>query len=105
MALSERRFAAQIVTPQGARYYDDLGCALIAQDKDPELKNHPLFVVPDGKGAWQKADRLRYAKGMKTPMGYGYGAVSEGGTLSLAEIKATMLQIQLGNAQGGHRHD
>jgi hypothetical protein len=106
MALSERRFAAQILTPQGPRYYDDLGCALMAQDKEPELKNYPLFVVPDGVGAWQKADSVRYAPGMKTPMGYGYGAVAKGGTLSLAEVKSHVLQHQQMHAQHqGVRHD
>jgi hypothetical protein len=100
MALSERKFAAQILTPQGPRYYDDLGCALMAQNKDPELKKYPLYVVPDGQGGWQKAEMVRYREGMKTPMGYGYGAVSKDGGLSLSEVSRRMLLHQ-----GAHHHD
>lgn len=106
MALSERRFAAQILTPQGSRYYDDLGCAVLARDQDPELKKMPLYVVPDGTGAWQKAETVRYRSGLNTPMGSGFGAVANEGMLKLDEVQALILNSQKVQAlHQGARHD
>lgn len=106
MALSERRFAAQILSPQGPRYYDDIGCALMAREQDPTLKKLPLYVVPDGKGSWQKAETLRYDSGLNTPMGSGFGAVASGGTLNFEEVQARILNSRKVHAMHqGARHD
>lgn len=88
MTLSDPRFAAQILAPQGPIYYDDLGCALEARRANPELNKHPLMVRPDGRESWVKAEEAHYNQGLRTPMGYGFGAVSAGGTLSFVDVQS-----------------
>jgi copper chaperone NosL len=91
MAISEPRFAAQLIGPGGrVRYYDDLGCALADQDEHPELKAGVLYVHPEGGNLWEPAEKGSYKDKRITPMGYGFGAVRSGGELSLEQVRSKL---------------
>jgi copper chaperone NosL len=71
MAVSDARFASQVVAPgELARFFDDLGC--LAE----WLKSHPVpagavaFVADHRTKAWVRADRAVYTRvpGLETPM-------------------------------------
>lgn len=87
MAISEPRFAVQLIGPGSrVRYYDDLGCALADQDEHPELKDGVLYVHPEGQDAWSSAKDGHYKEKLITPMGYGFGAVQSGGDLTFEQV-------------------
>lgn len=92
MTISERRYAAQILGPGSSlRYYDDLGCAL--RDRHEKgLQGGQLWVRPHGGEQWAEASQSRYQSGLHTPMGFGFGAVTQGGNLSLAEVETAVLE-------------
>lgn len=93
MTISERRYAVQIMGPGAAvRFYDDLGCALNDRSHKPELREGRLFVRPFGGEAWVEGGAASYAANLRTPMGFGYGAVTTGGTLRLSAIEAALSQ-------------
>lgn len=91
MTISERRYAVQLMGPGAAvRYYDDLGCALNDRSRKPELREGLLYVRPYGDEGWIEAGVASYAANLRTPMGFGYGAVVTGGTLRLSEVEAAL---------------
>ncbi len=89
MAVSEPPPAAQLVAKGGlARHYDDLGCLIEDQAAKPELAEAVAYVLKPGSTTeWVRADQLRFASGVKTPMGFGFVA-SDRGELSLADVVA-----------------
>lgn len=89
MAISEPRFAVQLIGPGSrVRYYDDLGCALADQEEHPELKAGTIYVRPNGDNQWIRAQESRYEEKLETPMGYGFGAVKAGGDLSFDNVQS-----------------
>jgi copper chaperone NosL len=72
MAVSDARFAAQLVAPgELPRFFDDLGClaAFLKAGKAPA--GGVAFVADHRTKAWVRADRAVYARvtGLATPMG------------------------------------
>ena len=70
MALTTPRYAAQLVGP-GARvsFFDDLGCAVIAQAERSELAEAELYLLrPGSQDDWVRARELRFSDGHRTPM-------------------------------------
>jgi copper chaperone NosL len=79
MIISDNRFAAALVTPQGdARKYDDIGCLVIEDARQP----HPqarYWVRSFAHDLWLDARTARYrqTRDVQTPMGYGLLAQAE----------------------------
>ena len=96
MAISEKQFAAEIITADEAVLkFDDVGCLLsyraAAGDK---LKAAAIFVTDYETRQWRKAEEAFFArsKTIKTPMGSGivaYADRSKAGNegLSFGELK------------------
>lgn len=72
MAVSDPRFAAQLVAPrEEPRYFDDLGCLRDWLRSHPELPRGTVAYVADHRtGAWVRAAAAAYARvpGLATPM-------------------------------------
>jgi len=81
MAISERKFAVQIIDPQSNKVYkfDDLGCAVLWLDEESiPWKEKAILWITDAKtGAWINARKAKYVDGAITPMSYGFAAYSE----------------------------
>jgi copper chaperone NosL len=70
MLLSDPRYAAELSTPAGDRwFFDDIGC-LVAFMVERKL-THARAWVREGS-RWRDASQARYARGAQTPMGYGF---------------------------------
>lgn len=90
MLLGERRHAAQLVTRSGERlHFDDVGCLVEAIASDPARVERAW--VQNDAGAWVEARNTRYARGAKTPMGYGFIARADG-ELSFDQLPAQLAQ-------------
>jgi len=81
MAISERKFAVQIIDPKTGKDYkfDDIGCAVLWMDemKIP-WKNKAIIWITDAKtGKWIDARKAKYADGAITPMAFGFAAYTE----------------------------
>lgn len=86
MAVSQQRFAAEVVKTDGrALYFDDIGC-LIEMSRSPGLpEGAGVFVVDFNTNAWLDATEASYlhAKTLPSPMAYGlcaFGSAAEAGT-------------------------
>jgi len=81
MAISERKFAVQVIDPHSGKVYkfDDIGCAVLWMDEMGfPWKNQAIIWITDAKtGAWIDAREARYTEGAITPMAYGFSAYSE----------------------------
>ncbi|HJS58740.1 MAG TPA: hypothetical protein VKA01_11610 [Vicinamibacteria bacterium] len=72
MAVSDARFAAQLVAPgELPRFFDDIGClsTFVKAGKAPE--GATAFVADHRSREWVRADRAVYTRvpGLETPMG------------------------------------
>lgn len=81
MAISERQYAAEIITEEEAVLkFDDIGCMLKFQKKNSEnsQKAAVIYVADSRTKAWLKADDAFFARSgsVKTPMGSGIVAFS-----------------------------
>jgi len=81
MAISERKFAVQIIDPKTGKDYkfDDLGCAVLWMDetKIPWKKQAIIWITDAKTGQWIDARNAVYASGAITPMAYGFAAYTE----------------------------
>jgi len=104
MAISDRRFAAQVRTASDhrAQAFDDLGCALLWLDEEgADLGGAEEIWVRDlGGEGWLDAHEARFVEAEHTPMNYGFGALSapEDAALTLEEDQARVRE-----AEGGRR--
>jgi copper chaperone NosL len=73
MAVSERRFAAQVAAPaEEPRFFDDLGCLRDWLAAEPALRPQAIAYVADHRtGEWVPAAAAVYTEvqGLETPMG------------------------------------
>lgn len=78
MAISERKFAAQIIEPKTGKAYkfDDIGCAVLWLDEEKiSWRKQAIVWITDAKtGKWIDARKARYTEGAVTPMAYGFAA-------------------------------
>jgi nitrous oxide reductase accessory protein NosL len=82
MAISERKFAVQLIDPQTGKDYkfDDIGCAILwlKEEKIP-WENQAIIWITDAKtGKWIDARKAQYVNNAITPMAYGFAAYSKG---------------------------
>ncbi len=81
MAISERKFAVQVINPKTKKAYkfDDIGCAVLwfEEEKIP-WKNEAKIWITDAKtGEWIDAKNAIYTDDSITPMAFGFGAYAK----------------------------
>jgi len=80
MAISDRKFAAEIVNPKTKKAYkfDDIGCAVLwlKENKIPWSDSAKIFVKDGKSGKWVDARSAKYTNDAISPMGYGFKAFS-----------------------------
>ncbi len=78
MAISERKFAVQVVDPESKKHYkfDDIGCALLWMEEEKiPWKDRAIIWITDAKtGKWIDAKKAKYTDDSITPMAYGFAA-------------------------------
>jgi nitrous oxide reductase accessory protein NosL len=114
MVLSDRRHAAQVRLAAGegrssVYFFDDLGCAVIWLDEQPERTERLLEIwVNDWRtGDWIDARSASYVPDQVTPMGYGLGAQSDAApaTLTYDQAMAHIFDVERRfNVHGGDAH-
>jgi len=81
MAISERKFAVQMIDPKTGKDYkfDDLGCAVLwlKEEKIPWADQAIIWITDAKTGAWIDARKAKYVSGIITPMAYGFAAYSD----------------------------
>jgi len=81
MAVSDLKFAAELVTTAGhVDYFDDIGCLIGFLRKNPPPSGSAAYVADFNSGEWIEQTQAYYlrAKSLPTPMSYGLAAfVSE----------------------------
>ena len=81
MAISERKFAVQIIDPQTGKDYkfDDIGCAVLWMDEEKiPWKEKAIIWITDAKtGKWIDARKAIYVDGAITPMAFGFAAYTK----------------------------
>lgn len=81
MAISERKFAVQIIEPKTgkAHKFDDIGCAVLwmKEEKIPWNEEAIIWVTDAKTGKWIDAKKAKYVAGAITPMAYGFAAYTE----------------------------
>lgn len=87
MLLSEKGHGAQLVTQQGERlYFDDLGCMIAWNLEHPDAEAGSWVRTRDTE-AWASADKASYERSDRTPMGFGFVAVSGPASLTWSEVR------------------
>jgi copper chaperone NosL len=77
MLVSDKRFAAELVTSRGDHlFFDDPGCLASYLAAHSERARHAW--VRTGTGSWIDAQSARFKAGAKTPMDYGFEVASDG---------------------------
>jgi copper chaperone NosL len=77
MAVSQREFAAEVVTLSGSvDYFDDIGCLSEWVNEHQAPESAGLFVVDYESGEWLDAKAAYYVRSEKlpTPMSFGLAA-------------------------------
>jgi len=81
MAISERKYAVQVINPKNGKHYkfDDLGCAILWFDEEKiPWKDRAIIWITDAKtGKWIDAKTAMYTDDSITPMAYGLSAFTK----------------------------
>jgi len=109
MAISERKFAVQIINPQTAKVYkfDDIGCAVLwMEENNIAWKAEAIIWITDAKtGKWIDARKAYYKSGAITPMAFGFAAYTQetipahSSVLYFSEISEKIKEIKKKNKQ------
>lgn len=95
MLLSDKEHGAQLVTTDGDRlYFDDLGCMAAWTLEHPGSAARQWVLTADTQ-AWVPTEKAGYEERARTPMGFGFVAVSRPGRIAWSEV-TTAVQQQLG---------
>jgi len=93
MLVSDKAFAAQLVTASGDRkYFDDVGCMVVFAQAAPAKL---MWVRDSQSGQWVDAKAARYKKGARTPMDYGFEARADGDA-SWADVERSVMEREKG---------
>jgi copper chaperone NosL len=90
MAISQREYAAELVTPQGrVERFDDAGCLAAWLREHGRPEGAALFVVDYATGEWLAAEDATYVVSpvLPTPMGSGLAAFDEPDAAEAATAK------------------
>jgi copper chaperone NosL len=77
MAVSDRKFAAELVKSDGTyKAYDDIGCLVDMARKSAPIPRSAMYVLDFDAGGWLDAEAAHYlySPDLPTPMSYGIGA-------------------------------
>jgi nitrous oxide reductase accessory protein NosL len=78
MAVSERKYAAEVIDPKTHKHYkfDDIGCAILwFKEEKLDWIDQAIIWGKDGKsGQWIDARKAYYSTDKIPPMGYGFTA-------------------------------
>ena len=78
MAISERKFAVQLIDPKSGKDYkfDDLGCAVLwlKEEKIPWANQAIIWITDAKTGTWINARKALYTSDSITPMAFGFAA-------------------------------
>ncbi len=109
MAISERKFAAQIIDPKSGKVYkfDEIGCAVLWMDETGiPWKDQAIIWINDAKtGEWIDARKAKYTYGAITPMAFGFAAYSDktvpsdAETFDFATVSEKIREIEKENSQ------
>ena len=81
MAISERKYAVQVVDPKTHKVYkfDDIGCTVLWFDEEHiSWKDQAKIWITDAKtGEWIDARTAKYTDDSITPMAYGFAAFTD----------------------------
>jgi len=81
MAISERKYAFEIINPDTGKAYkfDDIGCGVLWLDEEKvPWANKAVMWITDAKtGEWIDAKKAYYTDDSITPMAYGFAAYSD----------------------------
>ena len=113
MAISERKFAVQVVNPKTHKVYkfDDIGCAILwFEEEHIPWKDRAKIWITDAKtGKWIDARKAIYTDDSITPMAYGFAAYTEATlppnhhTVRFDEVAKRVIEIEKLNRQRGVR--
>ena len=81
MAISEKRYAAEILDPDGQPVtFDEIGCMISFMKKRPEQQVAASFVTDYQTGQWIAVEKAFFVRSSNyaTPMGSGIVAFSDG---------------------------
>jgi len=109
MAISERKFAVQMIDPQSGKVYkfDEIGCGILWMDEEKiPWKDKAIIWVNDAKsGKWIDARKAKYVEGAITPMAFGFAAYTEATlpngakTHNFSEVSQKIKEIEAKNSQ------
>lgn len=72
MLVSEKAPAAQVLLENGARrYFDDIGCLVAWERREPHDVKHRWVRTPNDDG-WTDANSALFSAGHRTPMDFGF---------------------------------
>ncbi len=78
MAISERKYAVQVINPISAKVYkfDDIGCAVLwmEEEKIPWKEKAIIWITDAKSGKWIDAKKAKYTDDSITPMAFGFAA-------------------------------
>jgi nitrous oxide reductase accessory protein NosL len=81
MAISERKFAVQVIDPITKRAYkfDDIGCAVLwfDEEKIPWREKAVIWITDAKTGEWIDAKKALYTDDSITPMAFGFAAFTK----------------------------
>lgn len=90
MAISERKYAVEVVDPKKHKTYkfDDIGCTILWFKEERNLNENEMYIwVKDAKnGSWIDARKAYYSTDNLTPMGYGFAAFRKKEDIGSKEI-------------------
>ncbi len=113
MAVSERKFAVQVIDPKTHKVYkfDDIGCAILWFDEEhiPWKDQAKIWITDAKTGKWIDAKTALYTDDSITPMAYGFAAYTKDTlppkhhTIHFDEVVKKVIEIEKLNRQkGGH---
>lgn len=108
MAISDRRFAAQLRGgPKGEVFkFDDVGCAIGFLERQPWGRDAAtqVWVTAYGDGRWLDARTAKYQPGKTSPMGYNFAALAPdaGEGVSFDQLRVAVLEFDRKAQAGAH---
>ncbi len=104
MAISDRKFAVQIINPKTDKAYkfDDIGCAILWLDEEkiPWRDQAKIWITDAKTGEWIDAKEAKYTDDSITPMAFGFAAYSDKTApknkklLDFKEVKKLIFEIE-----------
>jgi copper chaperone NosL len=100
MAITDVRYAGEIVTPQKVLKFDDIGCMLTFEERLGE-DIATEFVMDYDSRQWQRAEQAVYVSSdeIQTPMSFGIVAVGDSGRAAGYAREFSGQVISLGEAR------